>query len=78
MRSCNWYCRKELVMGVEGVNEPGYFWLKAQETWTMRPTEKVCLVVLWVLSSVVPGESRASVGADCFVPCPPSVAPRRL
>ena len=42
----------------------------------MRPTEKVCLVVLWVLSSVVPGESRASVGADSFVPCPPSVAPR--
>ena len=21
---------------------------------------------------------RASVGVDCFVPCPPSVAPRRL
>ena len=63
-------------MSVEGVNEPGYF--LAQETWAMRPTEKVCLVVLWVLSSVVPGESRASVGADCFVPCPPSVAPRRL
>ena len=25
---------------------------------------------------VVPGVLRASVGADCFVPCPPSVAPR--
>ena len=25
---------------------------------------------------VVPGVLRASVGVDCFVPCPPSVAPR--
>ena len=30
-------------------------------------------VGLWL---VVPGESRVSVGVDCFVPCPPSVAPR--
>ena len=52
--------------------------LLAQETWAMRPTEKVCLVVLWVLFLVVPGESRVSVGVDCFVPCPPSVAPRTL
>ena len=27
---------------------------------------------------VVPGVLRASVGVDCFVPCPPSVAPRTL
>ena len=26
----------------------------------------------------VPGVLRASVGVDCFVPCPPSVAPRTL
>ena len=25
---------------------------------------------------VVPGVIRASVGVDCLVPCPPSVAPR--
>ena len=31
-------------------------------------------LVVWLL--VVPGESRVSVGVDCFVPCPPSVAPR--
>ena len=29
MRSCNWYCRKELVLEVERVNEPvNYVWLK--------------------------------------------------
>ena len=33
-------------------------------------------LAVWLL--VVPGELRASVGVDCFVPCPPSVAPRRL
>ena len=44
--------------------------------WAMRPTEKVCLVVLWVLLLVVPGESRVSVGVDCLVSRPPSVAPR--
>ena len=33
-------------------------------------------LVVWLL--VVPGELRASVGVDCFVPCPPSVAPRTL
>ena len=27
---------------------------------------------------VVPGVIRASVGVDCLVPCPPSVAPRTL
>ena len=33
--------------------------------------------MFWVgLLLVCPGESRASVGVDCFVPCPPSVAPR--
>ena len=29
MRSCNWYCRKELVLRVGRVNEPGkHVWLK--------------------------------------------------
>ena len=29
VRSCNWYCRKELVLEVERVNEPvNYVWLK--------------------------------------------------
>ena len=29
MRSCSWYCRKELVLGVERVNVPGnLLWLK--------------------------------------------------
>ena len=44
--------------------------------WAMRPAEKVCWVVLWVLLLVVPGKSRVSVGVDCLVSRPPSVAPR--
>ena len=29
VRSCCWYCRKELVLGVERVNKPGnHVWLK--------------------------------------------------
>ena len=32
VRSCNWYCRKELVLGVGRVNEPGNLvWLMAQD-----------------------------------------------
>ena len=41
-------------------------------TWAMRPEEK-CLSGFGVGRS---RGSRASVGVDCFVPCPPSVAPR--
>ena len=61
-------------MGVEGVNEPGNFWLKM----TVRLVNKGCLV-FWVWFGVGWSRgSRASVGVDCFVPCPPSVAPRTL
>ena len=44
----------------------------------MRLVKKGCLV-FWVgLLLVGPGETRASSGVDCFVSCPPLVAPRRL
>ena len=44
----------------------------------MRP-EKKSLSGFWVgLWLVVPGKSRVSVGVDCFVPCPPSVAPPKV
>ena len=51
MRSCNWYCRKELVLGVGWVNEPGnHIWLKMAQS---RPlfVEKV-VSVCWVLGLV--------------------------
>ena len=62
-------------MGVERVNVPGnLFWLKM----TMHLVRKGCLV-FWVWFGVGCSRgSRASVGVDCFVPCPPSVAPRTL
>ena len=42
------------------------------------PSEQRVLGVLgWFVVCWSRG-SRASVGVDCFVPCPPSVAPRRL
>ena len=68
--------RKELVLKGKGSMNPVPFWLK--ETWAMRP-EKKSLSGFWVgLWLVAPGKLRVSVGVDCFVPCPPSVAPRRL
>ena len=51
VRSCNWYCRKELVLRVGWVNEPGnLIWLKMAQS---RPlfVEKV-VSVCWVLGLV--------------------------
>ena len=81
MRSCSWYCRKELVLEVEGSMHPVISWLKAQAMTKavegfVKSVPLVWGLAVWLL--VVPGELRASVGVDCFVPCPPSVAPRRL
>ena len=81
VRSCSWYCRKELVLEVEGSMNPVILWLKAQAMTKavegfVKSVPLVWGLVVWLL--VVPGESRVSVGVDCFVPCPPSVAPRTL
>ena len=74
VRSCSWYCRKELVLGVGRVNVPGnLFWLKNLGNAPYRKGVFGCALAFvfgWSRGS------RASVGVDCFVPCPPSVAPR--
>ena len=56
----------------EGVNVPGTIF--GSRNLGMRPEERS---VGWFGVGWSRG-SRASVGVDCFVPCPPSVAPRRL
>ena len=74
VRSCNWYCRKKLVLEVERVNKPGNHFL-AQD-WAMCLVVKGECPVVWVCCVVDPGKSRDSVGVDFSVSRPPSGSPR--
>ena len=45
------------------------------QDWAMCLVVKGECPVVWVCCVVDPGKSRASVGVDCLVSCPPSVPP---
>ena len=63
---------------ISRVAKPGIILAQGSRTWAMRPESKKECLVLWVWFVVGPGGLRASSGVDCFVPCPPLVAPRTL
>ena len=71
MRSCSWYCRKELVLGVEGSMYPVIF--MAQD-WAMRLVAKRSFEFL-LFAGWFRVNSLATVGVG-FLSL--SVAPRRL
>ena len=70
MRSCNWYCRKELVLGVGRVNEPGNLvWLKMAKSRQLLLKKYVRLGLgLTGWSSPVPSPLSCPLrgGCSCF------------
>ena len=73
VRSCSWYCRKELVLKVEGSM---YLVIFMAQDWAMRLVAKKSFEFL-VFAGWFRVKPLATVRVE-ILPLPLSVAPRRL